>query len=426
MILARMAEKSGFYYGYVIVACCCLIMAVNAGLAMSCAGVFYTSVSEEIGVSVGVFAVYMSFNFLASTLMLSVAGRLMERLGARLLLSLSSGLMGLCFIGMSMFCAVWQFYLAGALLGVSLAFLYYLSFPTLINRWFRKRVGLYMGICSASMGVGGALFSPVCAHLIAHVGWRAAYGILGGGVVLGLTPLLALLLRNAPPQEQGAEASLPASGARPGVPRGEEMGVPSAQARRMPVFYVLIVYAFLINATAPMCLIMPSYVQQLATLEASGRISAAVMLGVAVGKVALGIINDKSSTLGVLVSTLTGVVGLVALAAGPQWGYEAAAFLFGWAFAGVSVQTPLLTRAVFGSRDYGLIYSKISIALAAGGTLAAGGWGLLAEHTSYRFAFLLGSGFLLACLLLGLHALSRAPQKGAGFAPLPGTDMSQD
>ena len=50
MILARMAEKSGFYYGYVIVACCCLIMAVNAGLAMSCAGVFYTSVSEEIGV----------------------------------------------------------------------------------------------------------------------------------------------------------------------------------------------------------------------------------------------------------------------------------------------------------------------------------------------------------------------------------------
>ena len=398
-----MERKNGsarFYYGYVIVFCCCLIMAVNAGLAMSCAGVFYTSVSEEIGVSVGVFAVYMSFNFLASTLMLSVAGRLMERLGARLLLSLSSGLMGLCFIGMSMFHAVWQFYIAGALLGVSLAFLYYLSFPTLINRWFRRRVGFYMGICSASMGIGGAIFSRVCVCLIEQVGWRGAYGSLGALVLLGLTPLLALLLRNAPPQS--AEPS-----EQPTVaPVAESAGVAYSQALSMPVFYVLIVYAFLINATAPMCLIMPSYVQQLSTLEASGRISAAVMLGVAVGKVALGIINDKSYVCGVVVSTLTGVVGLVALALGPQWGYEAAAFLFGWAFAGVSVQTPLLTRAVFGSREYGLIYSKISIALAAGGTLAAGGWGLLAEHTSYRFVFLMGGGMLLICLLLGLHSLA--------------------
>lgn len=35
------ASPSRFHYGYVIVACCFLIMSVIVGLVMSCAGVFY-------------------------------------------------------------------------------------------------------------------------------------------------------------------------------------------------------------------------------------------------------------------------------------------------------------------------------------------------------------------------------------------------
>ena len=41
-----------FHYGYVIAFCCCLIMGVNIGLAMSCAGIFYNPASAELGVSV--------------------------------------------------------------------------------------------------------------------------------------------------------------------------------------------------------------------------------------------------------------------------------------------------------------------------------------------------------------------------------------
>lgn len=369
-------------------------MAVNAGLAMSCAGIFYTPVSESLGVKVGEFGVYMSFCFMASTLMLSVAGRMMERFGARLLLSLSSGIMGACMVAMGFFTAVWQFYVAGAVIGVTLAFLYYLSFPTLVNSWFRTRVGFYMGLCSASMGLGGALFSPVCTALIAAYGWRVTYELLGALILLGITPLLALLLRNAP-------AAPRADSARP-EPAAE--GIDYAAARRMPVFYVLVLYALLVNATAPLCLFMPSYVTPLASAELGGYVAAAVMLGVAVGKVALGMINDRSHALGVLVSTLCGVLGLLVLSFGALWAFVPGAFLFGWAFAGVSVQTPLLVRSVFGSRCYTLINSKVAIALAAGGVLA-GGWGYVADATSYRCIFLIGCAFLLSCLVLGLYAL---------------------
>lgn len=377
------------------------MMGVNAGLAMSCAGIFYRPVSESLGVSVGEFGLYMSFNFLASSLMLAVAGRLLLRWGARRLLSLSSALMGACFLAMSFFTAVWQFYVAGALIGISLAFLFYLSFPTLINSWFRTRVGFYMGICSASMGLGGALFSPLCVTLIENFGWRMAYALLGGFILLILSPLLALLIRNAPPVSapEGARDTPMAAG-------GQSQPPPAAQANiwRRPVFYALLLYAFLVNATAPLCLVMPNYVTGLATAQLGGYVASAVMLGVAIGKVALGLINDKSPSLGVLVSTLCGIAGLVILSAGAVWAFVPGAFLFGWAFAGVSVQTPLLVRAVFGSRGYALINSRVSVALAAGGALA-GGWALLADYSSYRFIFLLGASFLLICLGLGLGSL---------------------
>lgn len=48
----------GFHYGYVIVACCFLIMFVIVGLVMSCAGIFYKPVSEELGVDIGKFGLY--------------------------------------------------------------------------------------------------------------------------------------------------------------------------------------------------------------------------------------------------------------------------------------------------------------------------------------------------------------------------------
>ena len=391
-------SSTRFHYGHIIVLCCCIIMAVNAGVAMSCAGLFYKPVSESLGVSVGRVGLYMCFNFLASSLMLSAAGRMIVRYGARLLLTISSVVMGACLVAMGFFHAVWQFYVAGAVIGATLAFLYFLSFPTLINSWFRKRVGFYMGICSASMGLGGAVLSPICVSLIESYGWRVAYGVLGGFILLVVSPLIALLIRNAPPAAV-EEHPRPAA-----VPACAETSAPSAGVARMPVFYTLLLYAFLVNATAPLCLVMPSYVAGLATAQLGGFVASAVMLGVAIGKVALGLINDKSPSLGVIVSTLCGVAGLVILSCGSPWAFVPGAFLFGWAFAGVSVQTPLLVRAVFGSQGYAIINSKVSIALAVGGALA-GGWALLADYTSYRFIFLLGAAFLLACLILGLCAL---------------------
>ncbi|MFV0268242.1 MAG: MFS transporter, partial [Draconibacterium sp.] len=191
-------EKSKFHYGYVIVFCCCLIMGINIGLVMSCAGIFYTPVSEDLGVSKGDFGLYMTFVYAFSFLMLSVAGKLMDKYSARWLLTISTAVVGILYLAMSQFNAVWQFYAAGAVIGISLSFLLYLSYPVLINRWFNARVGFFIGLCSAASGIGGVLFNPLGGYLIETYGWRTTYLIFVIIILVIVTPLLGLLLRNYP------------------------------------------------------------------------------------------------------------------------------------------------------------------------------------------------------------------------------------
>ena len=398
-------KLNNFHYGYIIVFCCSLIMGVNIGLVMSCAGIFYQPVSEELGVSIGKFGLYMSFNYLASTLMLPIAGKLMARFSARMLLTLSSGVLGLCFVSMSFFNAVWQFYIAGSVIGIALAFLFYLCFPTMISRWFKTRVGFFMGVCSAASGIGGVLFNPVGAYLITTLGWRATYAISGTIILLMVTPTVGIFMRNYP-KDKGL------------LPYGENEQQPItlpgkdveyARAIKMPVFYGLIVFAFLLFCVSTLNLFIPRYVTELDyTLQQASFVASAVMVGVTIGKVALGVINDKSNIWGVAVTAVLGIIGLVLLLVG-NFGIGvvvAGGFFFGWAYAGVTVQTPILVRTIFGNKNYPQIYSNVSIAFAVGGVLTAGGWGLLADYTTFKFILSLGVVFLIAMGIIGFCILT--------------------
>lgn len=400
-------SKGVIHYGYVIVFCCCLIMGINVGLVMSCAGIFYQPVSQELGVSVGKLGIYMSLNYLFSSLALSVAGRMMEKYSARLLLTVSSVAMGACLVGMSFFDSVWEFYVAGGVLGITLAFLLYLSFPILVNRWFKTRVGFFIGVCSAASGIGGVLFNPLGAYLITEYGWRMTYGIFGAIILLVVTPLIGLLLRDYP-KDKGLQPYGETSIAKEVKP---SEGVEYGRALRMPEFYGLLLFAFLMISVSTLNLFVPDYVTGLSfSLEEAAFVASAVMVGATIGKVALGAINDYNNRLGVLATSILGASGLTLLLSGHVvglWGIIVGGFFFGWAYAGVSVQTLMLVRTVFGNKNYAQIYSNISIAFACGGALTAGGWGLLADHIGYSVILCLGILFLALSAGIGFYALRK-------------------
>ncbi len=404
-----------FHYGYVIVACQFLVMFVIVGLVMSCAGIFYRPVSQDLGVDVGRFGIYMSLNFLFSTLTLSFAGKVMDKYSARAILATASAVIGLVFLAMSSFNAVWQFYGAGIVFGISLAFLLYLGLPTMLNRWFKTKMGLFIGICSAGSGIGGVLFNPIAGYLITELGWRTTYLIFGFIVLAVVTPVLAIFLRNHPKDKgllpYGAEQA-PVTAHLVQI----ETGIDYARAVKMPIFYALVVFAFLINGAATLNVLLPAYAQSIAfTLEEAAFVASAAMVGVTVGKVGLGAINDKSVAAGIITTVGLGVAGLLLLIMADAHLAMAVAggFFFGWAYAGVTVQTPLLVRRVFGQKNYAQIYSVVSMAIAIGGAIAVGGWGLLAAATSFRFILWVGIAALLTVGLIGAAALRSSSSKVA-------------
>ena len=406
-----MANTSKFHYGYVIVFCCCLIMGVIIGLVMSSAGIFYTPVSTDLGVSKGDFGLYMTFVYAFSFLMLSVAGKLMDKYSARWLLAISSAVVGVIYLAMSGFSAVWQFYLAGAIIGIALSFLLYLSYPVLINRWFNTRVGFFIGLCSAASGIGGILFNPLGGYLIETFDWRTTYLIFGIIMLAVVTPLLGILLRNYP-----ADKGLKPYGEKAETAEVQQTGMDYAAAIKSPVFYALVVFALFMIAVSTLNLFLPTYVTSVGfSVEQSAFVASAIMLGVTIGKVALGSINDKSSLAGVFTSTGLGIAGFVFLLMGKEgmaW-MTLGGFLFGWAYAGVTVETALLVRTVFGTKDYSKIFSNISIALALGGAVMAGGWGYLADFLNFKIILSTGIVLLIFSGSIGLYALSASKNHGS-------------
>lgn len=388
------------------------MMGINVGLSFSCAGIFYQPVSSALGVPVGEFGIYMSVMYVTSSLMLPLAGRMLERYSARMLFGVNSALMGLIFIAMSLFHNVWEFYIAGGLMGVTLSFLLYLSFPTMVNRWFHSKVGLMIGICSAASGIGGMLFNPIAGRIITEWGWRWGYAVFGLICLCVVAPLLWILLRDHPSDKgllpYGAGESCGEKKAQGGAVTS---GMTYAAAVKSPLFYALILFAFLMMGISTLNLFIPGYVTaHNFTLEQASLTAAMVMAGVTLGKLVLGWVNDRNCALGVVLTTGCGIGGLAFLltGAGTLWLILGGAFLFGWAYAGVTVQTAMLTRSVFGQRDYSRIYSIISIALAGGGAIASGGWGLLADAAGTPVTFICGIVGLLLCLLIGLVSLRRS------------------
>ena len=140
-------------------------------------------------------------------------------------------------------------------------------------------------------------------------------------------------------------------------------------------------------------------------------IASACMAGQAIGKVILGLVNDRSCKGGMALGICSGVVGVALMWFLPA---QAAvllvgAFLFGFVYACTTVQTPLLTRTVFGSRDYTNIYSRVSMAGALGGVVAATFWGWIVDlPNGFSIMFAMSLAIMVVSFLLGLFALTRS------------------
>jgi MFS family permease len=125
-------------------------------------------------------------------------GRLLDRFGSRLVLSMVALGLGISVVAMRSVESVAAIFICitltrgfgqSALSVVSLA---------LVGKWFAKRLNFAMGIYSLLVGVGFIIAFPSVGAAVLNFGWRAAWTGVGTFLLLVLVPLAWIFVRDVP------------------------------------------------------------------------------------------------------------------------------------------------------------------------------------------------------------------------------------
>ena len=184
---------------------------------------------------------------------------------------------------------------------------------------------------------------------------------------------------------------------------------------RTPAFFAIAIFCGIITLNQTIYQFLSSYATSFeATLPqiaaASGIIASAAMAGQAIGKVALGAVNDKSVRLGIIFGLSCGAAGVLLMWFMPSQLplLLGGAFLFGIVYAMTTVQTPLLVRSVFGSADYTNIYSRISMVGSLMSAVAAVFWSFVIDSPGgFPLMFTLGLVCMAICFATSFFALNQ-------------------
>ncbi len=186
------------YYGWYIVGVGFLANTAAAFSLSSTLGVFLKPLTEDLGVSRGVFSLLRSGESLIRASLSPLVGSMVDRHGGRWVMTFGAVVVGIGFLMLSQVEAFWQFLCVRWALHIGDAFMAYLVVNVAISRWFIRKRG--RAIAFSSMGIGFAKIGIpiITASLIAWYGWRMAWAAFGILTLLLVVGPAAVYMRRRP------------------------------------------------------------------------------------------------------------------------------------------------------------------------------------------------------------------------------------
>lgn len=400
----------GIHQGFLVFIACCIICFSSVTLSFNTMGIFYTPAGQDLGIETGTFGTYMSVQYLAMAVSMVFGGKILSRFNARWVLTGCCSMVSAGILLMSTYDYIWQFYCSGVLIGAANSILLYLMVPTMIDRWFKDRVGFFVGMCLCFTGVGAVVFNPLGGWVIENFGWRTGYLVFGLiTACLGL-PSAIFLIRNKP-EDMNLTPWVSAKSSKKDPAKAAEAirGVMFKDALRTPALWLVALYAGMMDVGITLNYYIPSYVSSLAYgVFAASTVASSIMVGQMIGKLLLGYINDINVKLGVVTAVSCGIVGvsvMTFLGGSGIYFLYIGGFFYGIFFAGATVTTSLMTRGIFGSRDYSRVFSVVSTVATLSSAFTSAIWGALINATgSYTLTLSIGIAMMFATFAIGFLA----------------------
>ena len=191
-------RQDRIYYGYWVAAACFAIQGLGIGTFISF-GVFFKPLLAEFGWTRATLSGASSLTFLLAGSIGIFVGSLNDKIGPRVIMTVTGSIFGLGYLLMSQVSSIWQLYLFyGVVVGMGTSSIDVIPLTT-TARWFVRRRGMMTGMVKVGTGAGQMTIPFIAGLLIVAYGWRTAYLIIGA-LVLFLLVSISQLLRRDPGQ----------------------------------------------------------------------------------------------------------------------------------------------------------------------------------------------------------------------------------
>ena len=399
------------YYGWLIVVTAGAAEFGNAASSITVLTIFVIPMTDEFGWSRTEISGATSIGALLGAAIAPLVGRIVDRLGSRLVLVVGGGAVaGSCF------------YLAEAhtLLGFYIAFtvartadqgLIKIGTTPVVAKWFYRFRGRAIAAVFFMGMMGVLVMVPAVQFIISEWGWRAAWLMLGAVMaVVGVMPSLLFMRRQ--PEDMGLSMDgMPSIQKESDVDGSFELESnadprwPISLVIRTPAFWLILASLFMISTASSGVILhlMPYLTEEsgISAKSAVGVISGFTASG-AFATLAIGAISDRLPPRLLMVGSYlvsAAAMGLLIIADTLPEAYLFAA-LQGFAAIGINLTSPLLLAQYYGRWVMGSMYGIVRAAQVAGFAIGALISGIVYDSTgSYQLAF---SIFLVIALVSAL------------------------
>ena len=366
-------------------------------------GVFFRELEAEFGWSRAMISGASSLSFVVMGVLGILAGRLNDKIGPRVLITVSALFFGIGYALMSRLQAPWELFLVyGVLVGVGYSTHDVVTLST-IARWFVRRRGTMTGIAKVGTGVGQLLVPVITAMLIAAYGWRHAALVVGAASLVILLAAAQLMRRD--PRGEGQHPDGVEIAPLHGAGASLETGMTVVEAAATRQFWILC--AAQLSVFFCLMTVMIHIVPHATDRGVAAPVAAMILStigGVSIaGRLTIGTLFDRLGgrrSLSICFIVLLTSFILLQVAE-TTWMLFLFAAVYGFAHGGFfTVMSPTIAE-FFGTGSHGVIFGIVLFSGTIGGAtgpLLAGS--LFDMNGSYAVMFMILTGFSVLGLLL--------------------------
>ena len=373
-------RREGIFYGWFVLAAGFFVLFLATG-SRGGFGVFVIPLTEEFGWTREAISRAIAIGWLVNGVTQPFLGRLYDRFGGRMVISVSLLVLGSSTVLLSQINSLWMLVVVyGIIMSVAAGGASLVTIHALLSKWFYAKRGLALSISTTGASAGSLVMAPFATYIIVWAGWRVSWTVMGGLILVLAIPIAWFLIRDDPADvgespDGGPDQPTLGRSSRPSSIRRSPLEVDNWRDsyKSAPMWQMTGAYFVCGMTTARISVhYVPFAIERgISSVEAAWAFG--MMMGLSV--LGVGAISDRfgrKNLLGVVYAGRGMAYAMLVLAPSRIgiWGFAVIAG-FSWIAAAPLIST--LTADIYGIKRIGTLNGMTSLSHQAGGALSMRG-----------------------------------------------------